>query len=261
MERRLGFANHTGVETSDLYIRDRIAELTGVENHVPITDGSDAQDVPEDRGVGGRLYLTPKFDIDFFKGKRCLDLGCGAGRWTKTLKTLGATVKSVDVSPAALESTRRFNDDVESLNLFDIIEGRPDLHEAFDFVLCWGVVMCTHDPKLAFQNVARTVKPGGTCYVMVYAPTYHASPFVLENRKKYHRELKTNEERLELAYALVDNKRNAINALDMLNTYYNWVIDEPTLRGWFSEAGFAEPTWLNEKEPYFCAYHMVGVKK
>ena len=34
------------------------------------------------RDVGGRIYLEPKFPIDFFQVKCCLDICCGAGRWT-----------------------------------------------------------------------------------------------------------------------------------------------------------------------------------
>ena len=42
-------------------------------------------------------------------------------------------------------------DDVERLDLFEIAR-RPDLHGRFDFAICWGVVMSTHDPRAAFAN-------------------------------------------------------------------------------------------------------------
>lgn len=156
MEGKEGFIHHTGVDTSDIYIDDRIADLTGVESFLESQKlrGFDQQKLGrldrltatlgfgkatvkhDNRDIGGRLSLDPKFQIDHFRGKRCLDIGCGAGRWTRTLITLGATVKSVDLLEHGLQSTRRFNQDVEKLNLFDIITRRPDLHEAFDFTLC-----------------------------------------------------------------------------------------------------------------------------
>ncbi len=262
LERREGFHQHTGVETDDPYIDDRIFELTGVAGYLAgnrAAGSGPAYGV--DRHIGGRLYLEPSFPIDFFQGKRCLDLGCGAGRWTRTLKTLGASVKSADVSPHALESTRRFNDDVEGLDLFDILDRRPDLHSAFDFTLCWGVIMCTHDPALGFRNVARTVRQGGHLYTMVYAPTYHNSDFVVKSRKFYHKVLSSIDQKLAFAYKISDDRRNAINVLDMLNTFYNWTIQEDTIHQWYHDQGFDEVITLNRNERDKCAYHVLGRRR
>ncbi|MCZ8147596.1 MAG: class I SAM-dependent methyltransferase, partial [Roseomonas sp.] len=210
-------------------IVDRIADLTGVEGFLERQKlgGLDRLKAKlglwkptaeqGSRDIGGRLFLDPKFPVNHFRGKRCLDIGCGAGRWTRTLITLGATVKSVDMSEHGLQSTRRFNTDVEKLNLFDILPQRLDLHEAFDFTLCWGVVMCTHDPLRAFENVARTARPGGEIYIMVYAPTYHSSDYVLNARRRFHRECRTDHEKLDFVYDLAgEDRANAINYLDML---------------------------------------------
>lgn len=259
LERAVGFRDHTGVEISDDFIDDRIFELTGVRDYLATRKGVTRSE--QNRDIGGRLYLEPKFPIDYFEGKRCLDIGCGAGRWTKTLKSLGGRVKSTDVSRHGLESTRRVNDDVEALNLFDILDKRPDLHGFADFTLCWGVLMCTHDPYQAFQNIAATVRPGGECYIMVYAPTYHASDFVLSTRRRYHQQARTNEEKLAFAYEISDAPENAINLLDMLNTFYNWVIPQEVAVGWFEKHGFEDVIVLNQHEPHNCGWHIRGRKK
>jgi len=254
LEKVQGYYNHTGVETSDEYIDDRIHELTGIANYCR---AEDSPDQPEDRDIGGKLYLEPKFPINFFRNKRCLDIGCGAGRWTKTLQKLGASVKSVDVSDHALESTRRFNSDTEKLDIFDI-PARNDLQRSFDFTLCWGVIMCTHNPLQAFNNVASTVAPGGTLYIMVYAPTYHASEGVRSERKKFHQECKTTQEKIDYVYQIAEDPRNAINYLDMLNTFYNWTIKEETLHKWLEDEGFENITTLNKHEPHNCAWHITA---
>jgi len=270
-EKKIGFCSHTGVETDDPWIDDRIYELTGVKNFIERKKIGAAAFyakklldffIPEEqRNIGGRLYLDPKFSIDHFDGKRCLDIGCGAGRWTKTLLTLGATVKSIDVSEHGLKSTRRFNDDVEALSIFDIKTRRKDLHSAFDFVICWGVVMCTHDPKEAFENAAIAVKRGGQLYTMIYAPTYHNSPDILAKRKHYHTQLSTLEEKLQYAYDISDCPENAINNLDMLNTFYNWTVPEETIHNWYKTNGLESVVTLNAHENPKCAYHVLGTKK
>ncbi len=270
LERKIGFHQHTGVEISDPYIDDRIYELTGIGGYLErkrwgpfyslVTSFRRWKGLDQRRGIGGWLYLEPKFAVDYFKGKRSLDVGCGAGRWTRTLIALGASVKSTDVSPHALESTRRFNKDTEFLNLFDVLEKRADLHEGFDFTLCWGVIMCTHDPQLAFRNVACTVKPGGQLYTMIYAPTYHNSPAVLEHRKHYHRELSTFQEKLQYAYEIADRPENAINLLDMLNTFYNWTVPEDVIHQWYRAQGFQNIVTLNAAEEHKCAFHVLGTR-
>jgi SAM-dependent methyltransferase len=253
LENKTGFIKHTGVETDDKWINDRIFDLTGVENYLNL----DSQ--AENRDTGGRQNLDLRFSPQYFKGKRCLDAACGAGRWTKTLLTLGAKVKSIDVSEHGLESVRRFNDDVERLDIFDIPQ-RQDLHQFFDFTINWGVVMCTHDPKVAFENVAKTVKNGGGLYIMVYAPTLHNSPEILEYRRHYH-SLTTFDEKLAYAYSIADKPENAINYLDMLNTFYNWVVPEETIHRWYHANGFMDVITLNASERRPGSYHVFGRKR
>lgn len=270
LQKKIGFYNHTGVETSDRWIDGRIYELTGVKNFLErqkfksflpfvslyrkLTDNKKNLE-----NIGGRLLLEPKFDINHFQGKNCLDVACGAGRWSKTLISLGAHVKSIDVSENALKSVSRFNNDFEKLNVFNI-KDRSDLHHQFDFTIAWGVIMSTHDCKSAFDNVALTVKPGGELYVMIYAPTYHNSDFVVNARKHYHMFLNTFEERLNFAYSISDKPENCISQFDMLNPFYNWTIEEETIYNWYFTNGFQDVITLNKNENNYCAYHILGKK-
>ncbi|MDH5545506.1 MAG: class I SAM-dependent methyltransferase [Gammaproteobacteria bacterium] len=254
LEQKSGFTKLAGVETDDAWIDDRVFDLTGVSGMISDDKAAGA------RGIGGRQKLDLNFSANHFENKHCLDAACGAGRWTKTLMSLGARVKSIDVSEAGLESVKRFNQDVEKLDIFQI-KTRPDLQSRFDFTICWGVVMCTHDPKLAFDNVAASVKNGGELYVMVYAPTYHSRADILQHRLHYHTKLKTNEERLAYAYEIADRPENVATYLDMLNTTYNWVVEEETIHGWFHNNGFSEVITLNVSEKFPVAYHVLGRKR
>jgi 2-polyprenyl-3-methyl-5-hydroxy-6-metoxy-1,4-benzoquinol methylase len=270
LEQKRGFHNHTGVETSDPYIDDRIFELTGVKGVLErrrlgllyplVSAWRRLFGMDQRRDVGGKLYLEPKFPLDYFKGKRCLDIGCGAGRWTRTLMALGARVVSADVSEHALRSTRRFNKDVMQLDIFDLPQ-RPELRQALDFTLCWGVIMCTHDPKQAFEYVASTVRPGGDLYVMVYAPTYHSSDEIRAMRRRFHRECRTPDEKLRFVFEVAQDPDNAINYMDMLNTFYNWTIPEDVVHDWYRRSGFINITTLNKNEPNSCGWHVFGRKR
>lgn len=256
LEKQSGFMAHTGVETDDAWIDDRIYDLTGIHGVLCAERGGGIAV----RGIGGRQTLDLTYSVDRFHGKRCLDAACGAGRWTRALIALGAAVKSIDISEHGLKSVSRFNRDVERVDIFDIPEQRHLLN-AFDFTICWGVLMHTHDPKAAFQNVAATVRPGGELYVMVYAPSYHNRADVLAQRKYYHRNLTTFEERLAYVYQIADQPENAINYLDMLSPFYNWVVEEETIHNWFRQCGFTEVVTLNAHEKLPVAYHVFGRKR
>jgi SAM-dependent methyltransferase len=173
---------------------------------------------------------------------------------------LGAKVVPVDVSEHALRSTNRFNRDTFRLDIFDI-PARPDLQQAFDFTLCWGVVMCTHDPKRAYVNVAATVKPGGSLNVMVYAPTYHASDFVRGMRRRFHRDCRMMEEKIVFVFEIAQDPDNAINYMDMLNTFYNWTIPEDVVHRWFIDASFTNVVTLNKEEQQNAAWHVLGERR
>ncbi len=40
--------------------------------------------------------------------------------------------------------------------------------ESFDFVYCVGVLHHTEAPEVAFEQLVRTLKPGGMIYIGVY---------------------------------------------------------------------------------------------
>jgi 2-polyprenyl-3-methyl-5-hydroxy-6-metoxy-1,4-benzoquinol methylase len=259
LEKKVGFTQHAGVELEDDWIDDRIFDLTGVKGILHKPKWRPFQE-KKDHNLGGRQLLDIKFSTDHFQGKRCLDVACGAGRWTRTLQALGANVKSIDVSEHGLQSVRRFNSDTERVDIFNIPDNQQLLNK-FDFTLGWGIVMHTHDPRLAFENMAKTVKEGGEIYVMVYAPTLHNRVDILGHRLHYHRNLHTFEEKLAYAYSITDRPENAINYLDMLNTFYNWVVEEETIHNWFRSNGFIDVITLNAHEKYPVAYHVFGRKR
>jgi SAM-dependent methyltransferase/predicted O-methyltransferase YrrM len=272
VQERERLLSHTAERTADDSIDDLIYDLTGVRNHILRRKSGLLADVKERlkgrgarrarRHIGGHLYLDPKFSIDHFRGKRCLDVGCGDGRWTRTLLELGASVKSIDLRDSSIASTSRFNSDAERLNLFDILDRRPDLHEAFDFTLCWGVMMNTHNPLLAFQNIARTVKAGGELYIMVHSPTFDAAEDVARARRHYHQELKTDEERIAFIHACAGSDPVAALAwLDTLEPHYNWDIDEATIQDWCKKSGFTPGHFLRTPEGHRLAHYVRAVRR
>ena len=275
LEGNKEYYDHSGASVDDDYIQDRIYEWTGKN--------------PSGKGFKDRRscqVLDYPIDVMLVKGKRCIDIGCGMGRWTKTMQALGAAdVLSVDASESAVKSVSRFNRNAVLANIMTIPEEHPEWVEQFDFACFWGVAMCTHDPMKAFISAASTVKKGGSLYLMVYCPEgMHNRRATNIQRKKFH-SLETVEEKLKYVdhvaarkwdweYPLEENTRNLlirggslifkswkagkIGYLDLLQPYYNWVIPKKVIGGWMKKTGFSSYRYLYKKPR--SAYHVLATK-
>jgi ubiquinone/menaquinone biosynthesis C-methylase UbiE len=107
-----------------------------------------------------------------FRGKRCVDAGCGNGRGSLLmLKNGAAHVTALDISEENLRSVDRnlkgfgysnFECRQTTLEKIDL----PD--QSFDFVWCNGVLMHTAKPDACLQEIARILKAGGQSWIYVY---------------------------------------------------------------------------------------------
>lgn len=106
--------------------------------------------------------------IDDLRGRKVLEAGCGAGRFTRILAESGARLISFDYSEA-VDACRENNGHFPNLTLMqcDIFE-MPFRPGTFDYVFCHGVLQHTPDPKAAFMALARLVAPGGRLSIDVY---------------------------------------------------------------------------------------------
>ncbi len=113
------------------------------------------------------------FDLDYFKGKKCLDIGCGGGRYSIALSLLGAkSVTGVDVSSSGISDAKSRADKLSISNThFLVYDGSllPFEDEVFDCVIWSGVLMHMEFPELSTQEVSRVLKQGGLVYMLVYA--------------------------------------------------------------------------------------------
>lgn len=276
LEGNQEYYRNPGASVDDNYIDDRVYEWTGQH-----PSGTNAL---RDGTMGTRTLDTP-INPALIRGKKCVDIGCGMGRWTRTMQRIGAAeVTSIDISESALKSVSRFNDKVIRANIMELSKKHPELTNQFDFGNFWGVAMCTHNPPQAFTNAANLIKPGGALYLMVYSPEgMHNTNIVNIMRKKFNN-LKTVEDRLKYVdavyerrwdkdYPLYENLKNVartllnrprgskVGWLDLLEPYYNWTIPRDVIHTWYEQAGFENITFLNENEYPKVAHHVLGINR
>jgi len=99
-------------------------------------------------------------------GARCLDVGCGSGRWSRWLAARGAKVVGIDPTPGMLETARRLSPGIELHRMSATDIALPP--ESFDLVLSVTVIQHLRPAEQARAAVAmcRTLKPGGTLFVL-----------------------------------------------------------------------------------------------
>lgn len=95
------------------------------------------------------------------QGKRVLEAGSGAGRFTEVLLKYGAHLDSLDMS-SAVTANRANNGDSDNLTLVQAsIYDIPFPAETYDYVVCLGVVQHTPSSEKTIRHLWRMVKPGG----------------------------------------------------------------------------------------------------
>lgn len=103
---------------------------------------------------------------DMQGGQHILDAGCGIGRFAQVLQGRTSHIVCVDGSVNAVEACREVapSAQVVQANLLDL----PFKDGVFDKAYSIGVLHHTADPRAAFLEVARCVKPGGQLAVWLY---------------------------------------------------------------------------------------------
>lgn len=114
-----------------------------------------------------------KIDLDWFKGKECLDAGCGGGRYTTALASLGfKSVIGIDMGTKGIEDARKRISNFPLKDKIEFMVGNvlelPFEDDRFDFVFSNGVLHHTNDPEKGIDEIYRVLKPGGKTWLYLY---------------------------------------------------------------------------------------------
>jgi len=115
-------------------------------------------------------HLLRLVDFDAYRGRRVLEVGCGAGVDLARFAKGGAEATGVDIAESAIELARA-NFAQQGLHAELRVangEALPFPDRTFDLVYAHGVVQYTADPRRLVGECRRVLKPGGRAIFQVY---------------------------------------------------------------------------------------------
>jgi SAM-dependent methyltransferase len=115
-------------------------------------------------------HLLRLVDFDGYRGRRVLEVGCGAGVDLARFAKGGAAVVGVDLASSAIDLARANFAQQGLAGEFHVADGEklPFADESFDFVFAHGVVQYTANPQRLVDECRRVLKPRGEAVFQVY---------------------------------------------------------------------------------------------
>jgi SAM-dependent methyltransferase len=130
----------------------------------PATQLDSHTGVPMSEERLARCFAGP---LEQVRGRRVLEAGSGAGRFTEVLLKYGAKLDSFDYSDAVEANALNNGDKHFTLAQADI-RAMPFECDSYDFVVCLGVLQHTPDTEASIAKLWEMVRPGGRLVIDHY---------------------------------------------------------------------------------------------
>ena len=118
-----------------------------------------------------KLHHLPRLvSFDGYRGRRVLEVGCGAGVDLARFAKGGADVTGVDIAGSAIDLARANFEQQGLRGDFRVAnaEALPFPDDSFDLVYAHGVVQYTRNDRQLIAECHRVLRPGGLALFQVY---------------------------------------------------------------------------------------------
>ena len=134
------------------------------------TDWSSTYD--SDRNLTRDLdQRVARAELNRFRCKSILELGCGTGKNTPMLASIGEHVHALDFSPGMIEMARaKVISPSVTFEIADITKPWPSKDHSFDLIVCNLVLEHIDDLNFIFSEASRVLVTGGHFFVCELHP-------------------------------------------------------------------------------------------
>ena len=119
--------------------------------------------------IENRLELN-RLDEQYFKGKKCIDIGCGTGRFSFSMANLGANVWGIDPGEQSISFAKNLANEMKIDNTNFLVNNAYSLDfedNFFDFATCNGVLHHLDKPNKALEEIYRVLNKEGEFWLYV----------------------------------------------------------------------------------------------
>jgi len=120
-----------------------------------------------------KRFIANNFPMDWFKGRECLDVGCGGGRYSMALARLGANhCVGIDLAEESIRDAEHRASELDLDNVKFRVASAAEIpfeDHSFDCVLFSGVLQHVAEPITVLNELSRVTRPGGMLFLLVYA--------------------------------------------------------------------------------------------
>jgi len=186
-------------------------------------------------------WLYELIPFAFFRNKKVLELGCGAGYDAYEFYRNGASYTGIDITPENIERTKRH---LEYYGYHPtVLEGDAENlqfeNESFDVVFSNGVLHHTPDIERSFTEAYRVLRQGGEFWIILYHKNsvfYWVKLFFTDQVLKFGFLKRSLKERLSMIEYSTSNEHPLVN-----------VYSRRQLRKLLQDAGFSvKSMWVRK---------------
>jgi len=114
--------------------------------------------------------VANKFNLAWLKNKKCLDAGCGSGRYSVAMAIHGARqIIALDISKTGINEAKRRTSKFRQITFRKAsVLQLPFRNKSFDFVWSAGVIHHTQDFDRALSELTRVLRKNGKLFLLVY---------------------------------------------------------------------------------------------
>lgn len=127
-------------------------------------------------------YITNEIDLLNVKDNKCIDIGCGGGRYSKYLKNKGANVLSLDKYPEMFDHTSNIN------FIQGLMTNIPVIDNSYYLALSIGVIhnSVTEDEYVnSFKEIYRILAKGGYGLISMFTNDVISSDLIKTGNNTY----------------------------------------------------------------------------